>query len=245
MFNVLKNVILFKIILIIDIKYKMKRKINIDASLNKKKKLDNTTKYETIIRVIKKWYSRYKLINSTNFIGQSFKSIPLKYLIVQDNYFFDIRELYNISKNVNRLCNPYTKQPMHINNKRYIYKIYIKNKNELIEYRKKELYNINENISNIIAKINNRMNKHNFIFNNTKLLEMDTITLLELFDNIHEYECMNMFLSNYQDDIYKLTYFNKDKQYITVLNKIYEMVSYNDPHVICRCIIIEDCINVL
>ena len=106
-------------------------------------------------------------------------------------------------------------------------------------------YNIDENISNIIAKINNTMNKYNFIFNNTKLLEMDTITLLELFDNIHEYECMNMFLSNYQDDIYKLTYFNKDKQHITVLNKIYEMISYNDPHVISRCIIIEDCINVL
>jgi len=56
---------------------------------------------------------------------------------------------------------------------------------------------------------------------------------------------MSMFLSNYQDDIYKLTYFNKDKQHITVLNKIYEMISYNDSHVICRCIIIEDCINVL
>lgn len=237
----------------------MKRNINSDGTSNKKTKLDDTQKndndstpkndntpnYDNIIRLIRKWYSRYKLVNSTNFIGQPFKSIPLKYLIVQDNYFFDIRELYNISKNVNRLCNPYTKQPIHINNKRYIYKIYINNKKELIEYRRKELYNINENISNIIAKINNTMNKHNFIFNNTKLLEMDTITLLELFDNIHEYECMSMFLSNYQDDVYKLTYFNKDKQHITVLNKIYEMVSYNDGHQICRCIIIEDCINVL
>tara|TARA_Y100001958_G_C21235323_1_gene561619 strand:+ start:2310 stop:3011 length:702 start_codon:yes stop_codon:yes gene_type:complete len=233
----------------------MKRTINNDSSSTKKIKVESTTdndectiistKYEAIIKVIKKWYNRYKLINSTNFIGLPFKSIPLQYLIVQDHYFFDIRELYNISLNVNRLCNPYTKQPLHINNKRYIYNIYIRHRNDLKEYRKAELYNINENISNLIAKISCKMNQNNIIFNNTKLLKMNTITLLELFDDIHEYECMGMFLSDYQEDIYKLNFLSRDKQIITVLNKIYDMISYEDEYSISRCIIVEDCINSL
>ena len=74
--------------------FEMKRNINSDGTSNKKTKLDDTQKndndstpkndntpnYDNIIRLIGKWYRRYKLINSTTFIGKPFKSIPLKYL---------------------------------------------------------------------------------------------------------------------------------------------------------------------
>jgi hypothetical protein len=76
-------------------------------------------------------------------------------------------------------------------------------------------------------------------------LELSTMNLMELFDNIEGYPCMNMFLSNYEDDIYKLFTFTREKQLITTLNKIYEIVSYRDEHIICRCIIIDDSISLV
>ena len=234
----------------------MKRKanseINISKIIKKEKKSENDIKesldkkkYNKIIELFNKLFNKYKLLNTTRLIGKNLKSIPIKFLIVQNRYFFDIRELYNISKNVNRLYNPYTKQSFSINNKRYIYKTYIKYSNELNEYRRNEIYNIKENSTNIIAKISYIMGKHNLIFNNEKLAKLDVMSLIELFDNISEYNCTEMFLSNYTEDIHKLYILNNEERYMTVLNKIYEIISYKDRNTFCRCLIIEDHIEAI
>jgi hypothetical protein len=229
----------------------MKRKVNNigndveNDSSNKRVKLDDKhiCTLNKFIRLCKQKYNKYETSNDSSLLGISLKSIPLEYLIVEDKYFFDIRELYNISIHINNLCNPYTTKQFSALTSKYIKNIYRRKRQCLLNYKYSVIYNIKENISNLIAKVSNNMSKYGLIFNYKKILELTCIDLIELFDNISEYSCMDTFLNRYTDDIYNLFNNGHKERKIISLEKLYEIISYNDVHQNTRCIIIDECIN--
>ena len=244
----------------------MKRKIidNSDDLENKikeykKKKqfhLKNTIKNIVSSKIIKNTFykyiyskKKYELSNSSSLIGLSLKEIPLRYLIVNNKYFFDIRELFkNIAHikyhDISSIICPYTRKRFNLTNLRYI-KYVIKNyKFDLVNYTNTVLLGKNNNSNSIlIVKIHNEMTKFGLFFNSELFMSFHNTKLNHLFTNLEDYDLIFDFVIDFNIKLHYYILLEKKQRTEILLKKLYEIVSYKDKDQVTRCIIVDDIIN--
>lgn len=218
----------------------MKRKIEVIQNNNKKLKINDKNKidyniYSNIIYSFFKKYckNRYILKNKVSLTGLKLKEIPYKYLVVIDQYFFDIRELYNISN----YKNPYTNLNFKYNIKMYIKNIIKKNKLELESHKLKYLCYNKENLSILIVKVSNILMKNDIYFDSKNFLNFNEkilyFFLLDLKNNRLTCRYIDIFLLNK----IKLNDISVNNKKILILNKIYEIINIKDKHQDTRCLL--------